>query len=109
MAEAARATNVQHQLMVRALMGGLGELFQTAFLNRFAAVVRERYFADGAVIYQQGEPCEHIYFIIDGHIETEAEGETPWRFGPNSLVGILDAQLDRPHARTATARGDVHA
>ncbi|HZO16148.1 MAG TPA: hypothetical protein VFB62_22895, partial [Polyangiaceae bacterium] len=72
MAEQARQGSVQHQLMVRALMGGLGELFQTAFLNRFAAVVRDVFFHEGSTIYQQGEPCEHIYFILEGNVSTDA-------------------------------------
>ena len=109
MAERARQGSVQHQLMVRALMGGLGELFQTAFLSRFAAIVRDVYFQEGSIIYRQGEPCDHIYFILDGNVTTDAPGETPWRFGRNSLIGILDAQLDRAHNRTATALDDVHA
>jgi CRP-like cAMP-binding protein len=100
---------VQQQLMVRALMGGLGDFFQDGIVKRFATLVHDIYVRQGDVIYRAGDPSDHLYFLLEGVVTLEAPDETPWRMGPSSLLGILDAQMERPRTRTATVLEDVHA
>jgi CRP-like cAMP-binding protein len=95
--------------MVRSLMGNLGDLFQTAFVNRFALLARDMYFSEGEVLFHRGDPSSDLYFLVEGEVSLDEPGEKPWRLGRSALLGIIDAQVDRPHVRTATALEEVHA
>jgi CRP-like cAMP-binding protein len=71
--------------------------------------MREVFIEAGAVLYEEGSAADDLYFIMQGSVALRREGDQDLVFGPNSVVGIIDADLDRPHARRAVALTDVEA
>jgi CRP-like cAMP-binding protein len=71
--------------------------------------MREVFFDAGAVLYEEGSAADDLYFIVKGTVALRRDGVPDWVFGPNSVVGIIDADLDRPHARKAVALTDIEA
>src|SRR5262249_1670978 len=78
--------------------------------NRIADLMEDMYFSKGAVIYRKGDIPVDIFFIVSGvvHLKGE-EHENPWVMDARSIIGIIDANLERPRLRSAVAQSDVHA
>lgn len=95
---------VEHQIVVRSL---LGQTYGGDAAVRLAAAARETFFPAGKVIYEAGDPPKYLHFILEGRVELTAEGQEPWTFADRGVFGILDAELERPHVRTARAVSDV--
>lgn len=57
----------------------------------------------GEVLFSAGEPADRFYFMISGSVVMEREGFAPWPFGPLSVVGVIDAMLERPRLRGCRA------
>jgi CRP-like cAMP-binding protein len=100
MAELDRATRVRRELFLRVL-------FPTkpppAVARQMVQLMREVRLAPGDVLFRRGDEPKNGYFVIQGEVELAADGEDPWRFGPGSVVGVLDWNAQRPHRRTAVA------
>jgi CRP-like cAMP-binding protein len=75
--------------------------------RQFAESVVEVVYPAGSVIYSQGEPSQHVTYVIRGEVELRAQGEQPWRFGSRSAIGGLDAFQEHPYSRTAVALADT--
>jgi CRP-like cAMP-binding protein len=106
---ASGAVPVELMLMVRSFLGGLTDAMPGPVVRQFAAMTRELFFREGETIYREGDAPDHIYFVVQGEVALETAGHDPWRFGNYSALGILDAYLERPHTRTATAARDTRA
>lgn len=73
------------------------------------AVMRDHDFAPGDVIYEKGETPTTVYFVVEGEVSlTDDSGDEPWTFGEQSVIGIMDAVLDRPRMRRAVAQAPSH-
>jgi CRP-like cAMP-binding protein len=77
--------------------------------NQLVATMRDVDFAAGTTIFRAGDPPDQLFFISDGSVRLELDGEKPWIFEKTSIIGILDAGLRRAHRRSAVAVTDVHA
>ncbi len=95
---------IEHQLVVRALMG---KAFGGGSADRLALMSRETFFPAGKVIYRAGDAPRHVHFVVQGQVELAADGSEPWVLSGRGVFGVLDTELDRPHARTARALTDV--
>jgi CRP-like cAMP-binding protein len=60
----------------------------------------------GRLLFQLGDAPNRFYFVSSGEVVMESPDQPEWRFGPRSIVGIIDATLDRPHTRSARAARD---
>lgn len=100
-----RSIRVEHELFMRTFFAVQPPV---RVMNQFAANLRDVYLDQGDVIFERGAPPRRIYFVVDGTVQMEDAKGLKWFFGPRSLVGIGDANLGRPHARTGTASSDVH-
>jgi CRP-like cAMP-binding protein len=71
--------------------------------------MREQTIEAGQLIYERGQEADSIFFIVDGEVELADPdgGEAPWRFGPGSVIGVLDMNIERPRSRSASAIGPV--
>lgn len=99
-----QTANVERELFIRSFFSVNPPPRVT---NQFVAAMEEVRFEEGEVIYRSGESPDNIYFIIDGAVRLEAPGQAPWELQEHSIVGIIDAALKRPHARTAIASRPV--
>jgi CRP-like cAMP-binding protein len=73
---------------------------------RIAELLEPREVRAGTVLFEASEPSTRFYFVSSGEIVMEQPGQSDWRFGPRSIVGIIDATLARPHTRRARASQD---
>lgn len=92
------------------------ELFIRSFLSvnpttrvtaQLINAMRDHTLPAGEVIYLQGEPATHIYFIVSGAVELsraeDSGADAAWVLGDESVVGIIDALQERSYSRTARA------
>jgi CRP-like cAMP-binding protein len=89
------------------------ELFLRSTIGRnlpsareLAELLSDVAFQAGQVVYREGDPSDEIYFVRRGTVGLSRAGVVH-EFGPGSVIGILDVEQDKPHARTATALTDV--
>ncbi len=105
MPEIDRATRVKRELFLRVL---LPTKPPPAVARQLVTLMVDRRYEAGNVIYEKGAQADTVYFIVEGEVELVADdGEEPWRFGPGSIIGVIDMNAQRPRARTAVAIGSV--
>jgi len=62
----------------------------------------------GQVIFNRGDPAEHLYVVVDGEIQIEINGTVVGTVHPGEAFGEM-ALIDRvPRSATAVARVDSH-
>ena len=72
------------------------------------AVMRDHDFDEGDVVYEKGEAPSTVFFLVEGRVDLIDDDEEPWVFDEESIIGIMDATLDRPRIRQAVARTPSH-
>lgn len=77
--------------------------------NQFVASMRDVELTAGTEVFRAGDPPDQLFFVVTGRVRLEAPGEKPWILQDESVIGILDAGMRRPHKRTAVAETDVRA
>lgn len=100
------ALRVEHELFIRSFFDLRPP---DRMVQQLSSGLRDVVFPAGSEIYHQGDTAENLYFLIRGEVALEAPGEEPWRFGPQSMLGVLDASAGRPYSRTAKVVRDVAA
>jgi CRP-like cAMP-binding protein len=102
-----RMTRIAREIFILSFLGiessqreGGGEL-----VSALVSQMQDVFLAAGEVLYREGEPSEHFFFVMSGELRTTREGPT---FGVRSILGAIDSSLGRPHALTATAVTDSH-
>lgn len=101
-----RHSAVEREIFLRTMTAGRPISPSAKLLGE---AMREVFFEAGSVIYEEGSAADDLYFIMRGTLALRREGAPDWKFGPSSVVGIIDADLDRPHARQAVALTEVEA
>lgn len=100
------ALRVEHELFLRSFFDLRPP---ERMVQQLVAGLRDVFFPAGGELYRQGDAAEDLFFLIRGEVSLEADGEEPWVFGPQSMLGVLDASVGRVHSRTAKVRRDVAA
>jgi CRP-like cAMP-binding protein len=95
------------ELFLSILTGGTDDL-ETWVIDRMTSAVDEEDVEPGKRLFARGEQPEFIFFVRDGRVRLEREGSNPWVFEGRSVIGVFDALLERPHARTAVADTPLH-
>ena len=91
----------RHQLTKMPVFLGVDE----AGLDWLADRVTERDFAAGDVIIRQGDVDRDCFFLIDGMVAVEIDGEDVGSFGPLDPEGELALLYGGPRRATVTALG----
>lgn len=99
-----RAERVRRELFLRVLTPTRPP---PAVARAIAAAMKEVHYAEGAVIYRQGDTPSVVYFVAEGIVACVTDAEPAREFDAGSVVGILDLNLQRLRARTAYAKTDV--
>lgn len=60
----------------------------------------------GTVIFNEGDPADQMYVVLDGEVELRRDGRLLNTIGPGSLLGELALIHKRPRSATAVARTD---
>jgi CRP-like cAMP-binding protein len=67
----------------------------------------------GEILWREGDPCEHVAFIIEGQVDIKKETEFEGKqvivgvYGKGSIVGELGLLDGKPRAVTAVALTDT--
>jgi CRP-like cAMP-binding protein len=102
-----RLQRTSRELFFAVLTGGAPNL-ETWVIDRMTSVVEEEDVEAGKRIFARGEQPESIFFTREGRLRLERDGASPWLFEGRTVIGVFDALLERPHARTAIAETDLH-
>lgn len=70
---------------------------------RFIELLEDVEIGEGDTLFAPGEAADLFYFMVSGSVVMEREGFVPWSFGPLSVVGVIDAVLERPRVRGCRA------
>jgi len=102
-----RLQRTSHELFLSLLTGDAGNL-EPWVIDRMTSVVDEEDVEAGKRLFARDEPPEFIFFVREGRVRLEREGRPAWLLEGRSVIGVFDAILDRPHARTAVAETSLH-
>ena len=72
------------------------------------AIMADHDFAPGDVIFEAGSAPTNVFFVVEGGVQLESDSGQVWPFGESSVIGIVDAVLDRPRARRAVVTAPTH-
>lgn len=97
--------SVEHELFMRTF-------FPTPpparVVRQMQACLTDAWFDEGDFLFHHGEPPNRAFFIVEGCVELVRDEEEPWVFSEGSIVGILDANLNRPRGREARVLEPTH-
>jgi CRP-like cAMP-binding protein len=93
------AQRVKRELLLRSLFPTM----PLAAHVRFVELLEEVELAAGELAFAQGDPPDRFLFLTEGRVAMESEGHKPLEFSGFSVVGIVDAVLDRPRLRACRA------
>jgi CRP/FNR family transcriptional regulator, cyclic AMP receptor protein len=71
----------------------------------FAAANPTR-FADGDVVFREGDAADRMYIVREGAVELQVGSETIEVLGPGSIVGEMALVDPAPRSATVIARGE---
>lgn len=100
------ASDLGRTLWIRTLLGEGEELPSGSAL---AQRMRNASFEKGEYLYRIGEESDRIYFVVRGSVQLAHLGVKAREFGPQSVLGLIDASEGRPHAFDAIALEDTAA
>ena len=95
----ADAKLVQREILLRAMFPTMPVSAQI----RFVELLEDVQYEAGATLFELGEAPDRFWFLVEGRVAMECEGERPWEFAPLALVGIIDGILQRPRTRSCRA------
>ena len=78
-----------------------------ADLKQVAAIAREQLFADGEVLFRQGEPGDELFVIVSGDVRVLSGERELARRHAGEFVGDMAIISGEPRAATLVAAGDV--
>lgn len=99
------AHRIELELLVRTF---LGVEPPDRMMRQLAAVVRDFEAPVGTVLYERGDPPGELFLVANGVVALVGEDGSRWVFEGQSLLGVVDATLDRPMSRTATVESDAY-
>jgi CRP-like cAMP-binding protein len=93
------AQRVKRELLLRSLFPTM----PAAAHVRFIELLEDLELAAGELAFAQGDPPDRFLFLTEGRIALEMEGQKSIEFSGFSVVGVVDAVLERPRLRACRA------
>ena len=78
-------------------------------IGRVAALTADVRFMTGETIFREGDLVDGIYFVVDGRVAIEKNGQRFREVGARDAFAIVAALDQEPAAHTVTALGQVRA
>lgn len=95
----ADSERVKRELLLRSLF----PLMPAAAHVRLIELLEDVDLAPGTLAFAAGDLPEHFLFLIEGRVALEGESMRTIEFSGVSVVGVVDAILDRPRPRSCRA------
>src|SRR4051812_15705421 len=81
-------------------------------LGKIGKLLKEQKFVEGDVIFEQGEPGDALYIVLQGRVristnDTFGRERVLAFYGPGEFLGDMAVLTDAPRSATATASSDV--
>jgi CRP-like cAMP-binding protein len=70
---------------------------------RFIELLEDVEARPGELLFDVGEAPDFFLFLVEGKVAMEHPDEPPWEFAPLSVVGVIDAILERQRTRNCRA------
>jgi CRP-like cAMP-binding protein len=70
---------------------------------RFIELLQDVEAKPGELVFDLGDAPDYFLFLTEGRVAMERPGEAPWEFAPLSVVGVIDAILERQRTRNCRA------
>ncbi len=99
------AHRIELELLVRTF---LGVDPPDRMMRQLAAVVRDFDAPPGTVLYEQGTPPGELFLVANGVVALIGDDGSRWEFEGQSLLGVVDATLDRPMTRRAVVESHAY-
>lgn len=93
------AQRVKRELLLRTLFPTM----PLAVHLRFIELLEEVELTAGQLVFARGDPPDRFLFLTEGRVAIELEGHKSLEFASFSVVGVVDAVLDRPRVRACRA------
>ncbi|UCF31720.1 MAG: cyclic nucleotide-binding domain-containing protein [bacterium] len=94
-------------------IAGCFSYLATDDLATIARYFATRHMEAGQILWEEGDPCSSVAFVVHGHLEIKKETEFPGKqvivgiYGRGAVVGELCVLDDSPTAVSAVAMDDV--
>jgi len=98
---------IGRELMFSSFIGAGTWASGSWILERIVGSLEEFPTRAGDVLFQQGDPTEHLYFMNDGRVRLSREGHADWVYEGRWAIGTTDLLAARRRSRTATSEGDA--
>lgn len=95
----ADSQRVKRELLLRSLF----PLMPAAAHVRLIELLEDVELAEGTLAFAVGDLPDHFLFLIEGRVALEGESMRSIEFSGTSVVGVVDAILDRPRLRACRA------
>jgi CRP-like cAMP-binding protein len=105
-ADTGQAERISREVFVASFLGDTRAVGWAS--QRMAARMTDMFLSAGDVLYRVGEPADHHYFVVKGEMRLTKPTGSAWVLGERSLIGTLDAILERPRSRDAVATMPTH-
>ncbi|HEX3849863.1 MAG TPA: cyclic nucleotide-binding domain-containing protein [Polyangiaceae bacterium] len=93
------AQRVKRELLMRSLFPSM----PAAAHVRFIELLEDLELAAGEQAFAQGDAPDHFMFLTEGRVVLEMEGSKSIEFSGFSVIGVVDAVLERPRQRACRA------
>ena len=95
----ADSQRVKRELLLRSLFPSM----PVGVHVRFIELLEDLDLAAGELAFREGDPPDRFFFLTEGRVALEAEGMQSTEFSGFSVVGVVDAILERPRLRACRA------
>jgi CRP-like cAMP-binding protein len=104
-----QAARIAREVVLSTLAGRAGDTTALSWeFRRISAAMEDVHLDEGEVVFREGEPPVHQFFIVEGEITLTSPNKPDLVFGRRSVVGAVDNLLDRPLSYTAKITRKAH-
>ena len=93
------AARLKREILLRSMFPSMPVAAHVRFIELLEDVEVE----PDSIVFDVGDAPESFMFLIEGRVVMEREGYQPWEFVPLSVVGVIDAILERSRTRNCRA------
>lgn len=95
----ADSARLKREILLRSMFPSMPAAAHARFIDLLEDVEAE----PGQLLFDYGDAPGFFLFLLEGRVAMEHPEEPPWEFAPLSVVGVIDAILERQRTRNCRA------